>query len=90
MAYGKYHSGNQSAFGAWLKKHLKEKGMLQKDLADELGISDVRITQIVTGNGAPSISTLVAICDLLEIADFEEPLRAICRDDLQKAFWKAA
>lgn len=90
MAYGRYRSGHQSAFGFWLKKNLKKKGMLQKDLADELGISDVRITQIVTGNGAPSIPTLVAICDLLEVTDFEEPLRAICIDDLQRAFWKAA
>jgi transcriptional regulator with XRE-family HTH domain len=82
--------GKYSYFGIWLIESLKKEGMSRAQLSEELGISVPRITQFVLGQGAPSIPTLVRMCEILKIDDYKEPLLAIYQDDTKKAFKKAA
>lgn len=48
-----------------IKELLKEKKMLQKDLADKMGVSDVALRQSLKGN--PTIGTLQKVADALGV-----------------------
>lgn len=49
-----------------VKEICKEKGILFKDLAEKIGVSDVGLRKQVQGN--PTIETLQKIADALEVA----------------------
>ncbi len=48
-----------------IKEALKEKGITQIDLANELGISKVGINKIINGN--PTVDTLQKIAQILDV-----------------------
>lgn len=61
-----------------IKEVCKEKGILQKDLAEKLGITDIALRASLKGN--PTIGTLQKVADALNvpITDlFEQPAKDI-------------
>jgi len=57
-----------------IKEVCKEKGILHKDLAEKLGITDIALRASLKGN--PTIGTLQKVADVLEVpitALFEQP-----------------
>ncbi len=58
---------DQLLTGKFIASVRKEKGYTQKQLAEELNISDKTISKWETGNGFPEISLLLPLCEKLEI-----------------------
>ena len=58
---------DQKRIGQFIGQRRKEAGMTQKELADEIGVSDKTISKWETGNGLPDITMLGALCKVLEI-----------------------
>ena len=54
--------------GNFIKELRTEKGLTQKELADELGISNKTISKWETGNGLPDIVSLQPLCDKFDIS----------------------
>ena len=54
--------------GNFIKELRTEKGLTQKELADELGISNKTISKWETGNGLPDIISLQPLCDKFDIS----------------------
>lgn len=52
-----------------IKEILKERGIMQKELAERLGVSDVALRQSLKGN--PTISTLQKIAEALGVEFLE-------------------
>ena len=59
---------DQVLVGKFIAAERKQKGLTQRQLADELGISDKTISKWETGNGFPEISLLLPLCEHLNIA----------------------
>lgn len=53
--------------GKFIAELRKEKGMTQKELAEELRVSDKTVSKWETGNGIPDVSMLMPIADLFEV-----------------------
>ena len=53
--------------GYLIKKHLKQKGMAQKTLADMVGTSQSRISEYIRGAVVPSLGVAARICKELQI-----------------------
>ena len=51
--------------GAKLEKVLKEQGLSNSALADEVGVSKMFISYLIRGFKQPSVDVLVRICDAL-------------------------
>ena len=58
---------DQKKIGQFIGQRRKEREMTQKQLADEIGVSDKTISKWETGNGLPDILSLDALCKALEI-----------------------
>ena len=61
-----------------IKEICKEKGILQKDLADKLGITDIALRASLKGN--PTIATLEKVATALDVPFtelFEQPQQNI-------------
>lgn len=58
---------NQAVTGAFIAIARKKKGLTQRQLADELNVSDKAISKWETGNGFPDISLMVPLCKTLNI-----------------------
>ncbi len=58
---------DQVLIGKFIADERKQKGLTQRQLADELGISDKTISKWETGNGFPEISLLLPLCEHLNI-----------------------
>ncbi len=58
---------DQVLIGKFIAAERKQKGLTQRQLADELGISDKTISKWETGNGFPEISLLLPLCDQLNL-----------------------
>lgn len=56
---------DQIKVGKFIAEMRKEKGITQKQLADQLGISDKTISKWECGNGMPEISMMVPLCNVL-------------------------
>lgn len=58
-----------------IKEVCKEKGILQKDLAEKLGITDIALRASLKGN--PTIGTLERVANALEVSitDLFEPTK---------------
>lgn len=52
-----------SAFGIWLRCALAEHQMMQVDLADKLGVTDVTVSRWVHGERTPRVDQLEQILD---------------------------
>lgn len=58
---------DQKKIGHFISMLRKEKGLTQKELAGQIGISDKTISKWETGNGLPDIEMLTPLCQILEI-----------------------
>ncbi len=58
---------DQVRIGKFIAAERKQKGLTQRQLAEELGISDKTISKWETGNGFPEISLLLPLCAQLSI-----------------------
>ncbi len=58
---------DQVIIGKFIAVERKQKGYTQKQLAEELNISDKTISKWETGKGFPEISLLVPLCSCLDI-----------------------
>lgn len=53
--------------GKFIQEVRKEKGLTQKELADQICISDKTISKWENGNSVPDTSMLMSLCDALDI-----------------------
>lgn len=68
-AYEKIHYPIESpTIGELISLSIEEKGMSQKQLAQELGISQSRVSDYISGRAEPTLRIARAICLLLGIA----------------------
>ena len=58
---------DQVLIGRFIASERKQKGLTQRQLADQLGISDKTISKWETGNGFPDVSLLLPLCEQLNI-----------------------
>lgn len=58
---------NQILIGRFISEQRKSKRLTQKQLADELGISDKTVSKWECGKGLPEVSLMIPLCDKLEI-----------------------
>ncbi len=58
---------DQKKIGKFIAAQRKKKALTQRQLADELGISDKTVSKWETGNGFPEISLLLPLCEHLDI-----------------------
>ncbi len=58
---------NQIKTGKFIAQIRKEKGMTQRQLADELLISDKTVSKWETGKGMPEVSLMMPLCEVLGI-----------------------
>ena len=55
------------SIGAFLQEIRKSKGLTQKELAEQIGVSDKTISKWENGNSVPDTSILLSLCNVLEI-----------------------
>ena len=58
---------DQNKIGRFIMQLRKEKGCTQKQLADEIGVSDKAVSKWETGRGAPDTGMLLPICNALGV-----------------------
>lgn len=58
---------DQIKIGKFIAMMRKEQSFTQKQLAEQLGISDKTISKWETGNGMPEVSLMLPLCDVLKI-----------------------
>ncbi len=58
---------DQIKIGQFISQMRKDKGLTQKQLADELLISDRTISKWETGKGLPDVSLMMPLCEILGI-----------------------
>ena len=58
---------DQTRIGTFIAVLRKEKGLTQKELAEQNGISDKTVSKWETGNGMPDIAYLSPLCEVLDI-----------------------
>lgn len=54
--------------GELIRLSLEDKGMTQKQLALELGVSQSRVSDYISGRSEPNLKTAAALCNILGIA----------------------
>ncbi len=59
---------NQQRTGTFITELRKEKGYTQKQLADEIGVSDKAVSRWETGRGLPDTSVMPQLCEALSIS----------------------
>lgn len=59
------------SIGKFMSELRKEKGMTQKEMAEQLGVSDKTISKWETGRGIPDITFLNAISEVLNVSVVE-------------------
>ena len=58
---------NQEKIGVFIAEMRKEQGMSQKQLADEVGVTDKAVSKWETGKSLPEISKMESLCEVLNI-----------------------
>ena len=58
---------NQVKIGAFIADMRKSRGMSQKQLADEVGVTDKAVSKWETGKSLPEISKMESLCEALQI-----------------------
>ena len=58
---------DQVGIGKFIAACRKEKGLMQKELADKIGVTDRAISKWENGRGMPDSSIMLALCDELGI-----------------------
>ena len=59
---------DQVKVGEFISTERKAKKLTQKELAEQLGVSDKTISRWETGNGLPDMAYLTPLCDLLKVS----------------------
>lgn len=59
---------DQVKIGKFIQALRKEKGLTQKDLADQIGVSDKTVSKWECGNGLPDMASMDALCKMLNIS----------------------
>ena len=59
---------DQIKIGKFIAQMRKEKKLTQRNLADELCISDKTISKWECGKGLPEVSLMLPLCEILEIS----------------------
>ncbi len=59
---------DQVKIGKFIAQMRKEQGLLQRQLAEKLGISDKTVSKWECGKGLPEISLMLPLCDILGIS----------------------
>ena len=59
---------DQEKIGKFILEIRKQNGMTQKELAEQIGVSDKTISKWECGNSIPDITYLEALCNSLEIS----------------------
>lgn len=68
-AYEKTHFPiDKPSIGDLISLSIEERGMTQKDLAKELGISPSRVSEYINGKSEPTLRIARALCTILGIA----------------------
>ena len=62
---------NSKAMGRRIKAARKKAAMTQARLAEEVGISEVHVSNLESGTGNPSLATLVDIANVLSVSTDE-------------------
>lgn len=58
---------NQEKIGLFIADMRKKRGMSQKQLADEVGVTDKSVSKWETGKSLPEISKMESLCEILHI-----------------------
>lgn len=58
---------DQAKIGAFIAEMRKNKKLTQRQLAEQLNISDKTISKWECGNGLPEVSLMLPLCEILEI-----------------------
>ena len=58
---------DQRKTGQFIKTMRKEKALTQRELAEQLGISEKTVSKWETGSGLPEVSLMLPLCELLGI-----------------------
>ena len=58
---------DQVKVGGFIAELRKEKGLTQKQLAEQIGVSDKTISKWECGNGLPEMSSIPVLCEALGI-----------------------
>ena len=58
---------SQNKIGEFIQQSRKAKGLTQKDLGDQIGVSDKTISKWENGNSVPDTSILNELCASLDI-----------------------
>lgn len=59
---------NQVKIGQFIKSRRKEIKLTQREVAEQLGISEKTVSKWETGNGLPEVSLMLPLCELLNIS----------------------
>lgn len=62
---------NTADTGKFISAHRKEKGLTQRELAERLNVTDKAVSKWETGRGAPDISLLVPLAEILGVTVIE-------------------
>ena len=54
--------------GQRLKKVLNDRGMMQKELAEKIGVNEMAISRYIHGGRIVSVSILIDICKALNVS----------------------
>ncbi len=58
----------KTSLGQRLKKILNEQGMMQKELAEKIGVSEMVISRYIHGGRIISVPILIEICKALNVS----------------------
>ena len=58
----------EKSIGEFIQELRKEKGLTQRELASQIGISDKTISKWENGNSVPDTSMLLSLCKALDIS----------------------
>ena len=58
----------EDSFGQRLKKVLTERNMMQKELAEKIGVNEMAISRYIHGGRMVSVSILIDICKVLNVS----------------------
>ena len=58
----------EDSFSQRLKKTLAERGMMQKELAEKIGVNEMAISRYIHGGRIVSVSILIDICKALDVS----------------------
>ena len=59
---------SDNKIGSFIQLSRKEKGLTQKDLAEQIGVSDKTISKWENGNSVPDTAILNSLCEALDIS----------------------